>query len=91
MSQLDELIDHYGRDKHCLAAAEKDLRELIDHKVKVEEQIAYAERNVRHWVNRADASYSAIRHRIDAQTDSPINTVTDEMVADRIWGPSQDK
>lgn len=79
-TQLDELIDTYAREKHCLAAAELDLQELNDTRTALEERIAHAERAMRDCVIRVDASYQAVRRRIDAQTDSPLHT---ELVNDR--------
>ena len=72
--QLDALIADYGRDKACLAAAELDLQELNQARVSIEERIAHAERDFKHWQSRTDASYSAVRRRIDAQTDNAMAT-----------------
>lgn len=78
--QLDGLIDAYGRDKMCLAAAELDLQELMAAKVELEERLAYAERTFKSWQTRTDASYSAVRRRIDAQTETALS---DEIVKAR--------
>jgi hypothetical protein len=72
--QLDSLIAKYGRDKQCLCAAELDLQELNAARVQIEERIAHAEREFKHWQSRTEASYSAVRRRIDAQTDSAMAT-----------------
>lgn len=79
-SQLDQLIDAYGKDKACLAAAELDLQELTEARVTIEERIAHAERDFKHWQSRTDASYNAVRRRIDAQTETALS---DEIVKAR--------
>lgn len=72
--QLDSLIDDYAKDKACLAAAELDLQELSEERRILEERICHAEQDFKHWQSRTDASYSAVRRRIDAQADSAMAT-----------------
>jgi hypothetical protein len=79
-SQLEELILSYGRDKACLAAAELDLQELNAALVTIQERICHAERSFKHWQSRTDASYSAVRRRIDAQTET---SMSDEVIKAR--------
>lgn len=69
---LSELTDRLTRDKHCLAAAEMELGELRDFHKRVEERIAHAERSVKEWADKVDSSWRAVRRRIEAETDSPL-------------------
>lgn len=80
IKQLDELIELYGRDKACLAAAELDVQDLHEAKRIIEERICHAEREFKRWQNKTDSSYSAVRRRIEAQTETSL---TDEIVKAR--------
>ena len=71
--QLQALKDALARDKHCLAAAELELDELTADRTKIEERICEVERRVKAEIERVKASWHAVRHRIDAETDSPLD------------------
>lgn len=70
--QLQSLKDTLARDKHCLAAAQLELDELTADRTKIEERICEVERRVKAEIARVQASWNAVRHRIDAETDSPL-------------------
>lgn len=83
-----ELEDRLAREKHCLAAAELELSELITLKVRLEEQIAYTERAVKDGVSKVDKAWTAVRRRIDAETDSPLDAEVVKQRCARLLGPS---
>jgi hypothetical protein len=90
LSQLDTLKDALGRDKHCLAAAELELVELVAFRTRIEEQIAHAERSVRDWSEKVCDSWRAVRHRIEAETDSPLDADVVKARCRKLLGPVKD-
>lgn len=78
--QLADLIEDYGRNRACLAAAELDLQELREAQRQIEERICHAERECCRWQSKVESSRLAYNRRIDAQTEPPL---ADEVIKGR--------
>lgn len=79
-SQLVELLDDLARAKETLAAAELDVRDRQADVSEAQERLARTERCFAAAKSLVESAWSAVRHRIEAQTHSGLE---DELTQDR--------